>query len=90
MEPKEIYTIISTSADVDQGAFPEPVLEGSYSSRTSAREALLCLVAKEKETLDMSRYDVEEQGDTLWYVYLDGSAAGLFVRYEIFPSLLLD
>ncbi len=89
-EPKEIFTIITTSADADQGLFQDPTPAGSYYSPEKAHAELMRLAAEEKETLDTSRYDTEEQSDTVWYAYQDGYAAACFVRIEIVTSLLMD
>jgi len=89
-EPKEIFTIVTTGADADQGYFQDPTPAGSYFSPSRARAELLRLVAEEIETLDTSRYDTEEQSDTVWYAYLVGYAAARFVRIEIVTSLLMD
>jgi len=89
-EPREIHTIVTTSADADCGNFQDPTPAGSYFSPQRAQEELSRLIEAEKETLDTERYDSEEQSDTVWYVYLDGYAAARFIRIEIITSLLMD
>lgn len=89
-EPREIYTIITTSVDSDLGCFQDPTPAGSFFSLQRAQEELARLIAEEKETLDTERYDSEEQSDTVWYTYLDGYAAARFIRIEIVTSLLMD
>lgn len=89
-EPREIYTVVTTSADTDRGNFQDPTPAGSYFSPQRAQEGMARLIEAEKETLDTERYDSEEQSDTVWYAYQDGYAAACFVRIEIVTSLLMD
>jgi len=89
-EPREIYTVVTTSADADRGNFQDPTPAGSCFSPQRAQKELARLIEEKKETLDTERYDSEEQSDTVWYVYLDGYAAARFIRIEIITSLLMD
>lgn len=89
-EPREIYTIVTTSADADRGNFQDPTPAGSYFSPQRAQKKLAHLIEEEKETLDTERYDSEEQSDTVWYAYQDGYTAARFIRIEIVTSLLMD
>ncbi|WP_326975327.1 hypothetical protein [Caproicibacter sp. BJN0012] len=89
-KPREIYTVVTTSADADQGCFQEPTPAGSYFSFQGAQAELARLIEEEKETLDTARYDTEEWNDTVWYAYQEGYAAACFVRIEVITSLLMD
>jgi len=89
-EPREIYTVVTTGADADQGFFQDPTPAGSFFSPKRACAELDRLIEEEKETLDTARYDTEEQSDTVWYAYQDGYAASCFVRIEIVTSMLMD
>ena len=84
-----IYTIISTGADADQGFFPEPEVYGSYLSLDNAREEMWRIAQQENETLG-SCYDSEDYGPDFWMRYRDGEAAGCFFRVEILTSQLMD
>lgn len=89
MIKKEIYTIVMTSANADQGLFQDPTSYGSYLSFENAQHRFEELIAEEKLNLS-SRYDTENREETVWEMYEDGYAAACFVRIEIITSEIED
>lgn len=86
---KEIYTIVMTSANADQGLFQDPTPYGSYLSFEKAQHRFEELISEEKSNLN-SRYDTEAREDTVWEMYENGYAAACFVRIEIVTSKIED
>lgn len=89
MAEKEIHTIVTTSANADQGLFQDPTPNGSYLSFEKAQYRFEELIAEEKSNLN-SRYDIENREETVWEVYENGYAAACFVRIEIVTSEIED
>lgn len=89
MPKKEIYTIVMTSANADQGCFQDPTPYGSYLSFEKAQHRFEELIAEEKSNLN-SRYNTENREDTVWEMYENGYAAACFVRIEIVASEIED
>lgn len=86
-----IYTIVHTWADADQGEFPTPAGMASFTDEQEAQGELERLVAEEKENMEMTfsgEEYCEECGDAFWEAYRDGYAAGWFTRYEVVKSPL--
>ena len=84
----KIYVIVHSGCDADRGIFTDPFVEGAFSEELEAAEELERLISEEKERLDLSRFDTEEQDETHWEIYADGYAAALFSRLEIVETEL--
>lgn len=89
MSGKNIFTIITTSADVHQGFLQSPTPDSSFFSFEKAKERMEKLVKEEKNICN-SRCNTEEISEGLWYVYEEGYANDCFIRIEILESEIQD
>lgn len=86
---KSVFTIITTSANADNGFFQDPTPCGCFLSAELAQIRFMELIAKEKENLNI-RYDTENREETLWEMCENGYAAACFVRIEIIETEIED